>query len=321
MKYAFLGSDRAEATPQAKALCMYCGKPMIAKCGTRVVWHWAHKGRLYCDSWWENETDWHRSWKNAFPESWQEVVHEDSATGERHIADVKTPTGLIVEFQHSNISQEEKSQRDAFYKSIIWIVDVSHWKKGLWLGAPLPPPNSEIAKRVFFEPPCPGPGASAEERRWIPSTFIRFNRRQRWFGLTVCPAVGNIRLPNTIYFPPDVGIDLSDIRHDLGQAGIKLWYLDASGAPRFIEGQLNEYAFEESTVETKQGPVRLPGGTSSYRTSLWGMYVRRLIPLSQVRLYVVPEWIRRVEFGHRAALKTRYPVAFRLPSYGGAPYA
>ena len=30
---------------------------------------------------------------------------------------------------------------------------------------------------------------------------------------------------------------------------------------------------------------------------------------------------RRVEFGHRAALKTRYPVAFRLPSYGGAPYA
>ena len=46
-----------------------------------------------------------------------------------------------------------------------------------------------------------------------------------------------------------------------------------------------------------------------------------LIPLSQARLYVVPERIRRVEFGHRAALKTRYPVAFRLPSFGGAPYA
>ena len=48
---------------------------------------------------------------------------------------------------------------------------------------------------------------------------------------------------------------------------------------------------------------------------------RRLIALSQARLYIVPERIRRVEFGHRAALKTRYPVAFRLPSYGGAPYA
>ena len=48
---------------------------------------------------------------------------------------------------------------------------------------------------------------------------------------------------------------------------------------------------------------------------------RTLIPLSQARLYVVPERIRRVEFGHRAALKTRYPVAFRLPSFGGAPYA
>ena len=48
---------------------------------------------------------------------------------------------------------------------------------------------------------------------------------------------------------------------------------------------------------------------------------KTLIPLSQARLYVVPERIRRVEFGHRAALKTRYPVAFRLPSFGGAPYA
>jgi hypothetical protein len=47
----------------------------------------------------------------------------------------------------------------------------------------------------------------------------------------------------------------------------------------------------------------------------------RLIPLSQARLYIVAERIRWVEFGHWAALKTRYPVAFRLPSYGGAPYA
>ena len=49
--------------------------------------------------------------------------------------------------------------------------------------------------------------------------------------------------------------------------------------------------------------------------------IKRLIPLSQGRLYVVPERIRRVEFGHRAALKMRYPVAFQLPSYGGVAYA
>jgi hypothetical protein len=49
--------------------------------------------------------------------------------------------------------------------------------------------------------------------------------------------------------------------------------------------------------------------------------VTRLIPLSQARLYVVPERIRRVEFGHRAVLKRPYPVGFRLPSYGGVAYA
>ena len=47
----------------------------------------------------------------------------------------------------------------------------------------------------------------------------------------------------------------------------------------------------------------------------------RLIPLSQALPYVVPERIWRVEFVHWTALKTGYPVAFRLPSYGGAPYA
>ena len=35
--------------------------------------------------------------------------------------------------------------------------------------------------------------------------------------------------------------------------------------------------------------------------------------MSQARLYVVTERFRWVEFGHRAAVKTRYPVAFRLP--------
>ena len=75
-----------------------------------------------CDHWWENETQWHRDWKNCFPEEWQEVVHfaED---GEKHIADVKTPSGLVIEFQHSAIKLEEIASREQFYKHMIWIVD------------------------------------------------------------------------------------------------------------------------------------------------------------------------------------------------------
>ena len=69
--------------------------------------------------------------------------------------------------------------------------------------------------------------------------------------------------------------------------------------------------------------LKKAGRPSGMKRTAAALSARRpwLIPLSQAHLYVVPERIWRVEFGHRAALKTRYPVAFRLPSYGGAAYA
>ena len=96
---------------------------MVAKCGRVKAWHWAHKGEPPCDPWWENETDWHRSWKNQFPADWQEQVAEDPVTGEKHIADVRTPHGLVIEFQHSPIDPVELHAREVFYRNMIWIVD------------------------------------------------------------------------------------------------------------------------------------------------------------------------------------------------------
>jgi hypothetical protein len=96
---------------------------MVAKCGRIKVWHWAHKGRPPCDPWWEAETEWHRGWKNKFPADWQEIVHVDEATGEKHIADVKNPWGLVVEFQHSPLQAAELAARESFYGNLIWIVD------------------------------------------------------------------------------------------------------------------------------------------------------------------------------------------------------
>ena len=80
-----------------------------------------------CDHWWENETQWHRDWKNCFPEEWQEVVNfaEDR---EKHIADVKTPSGLVIEFQRSAKKPEEQFSREQFYKNMIWIVDGTRLK-------------------------------------------------------------------------------------------------------------------------------------------------------------------------------------------------
>ena len=95
---------------------------MIAKCGDIYTHHWAHKGRRICDRWWENETEWHRAWKDHFPTEWQEkVLLADD--GEKHIADVRTEDGWTIEFQHSLIKPEERVSREEFYKNLVWIVD------------------------------------------------------------------------------------------------------------------------------------------------------------------------------------------------------
>ncbi len=122
MKYALVNGEKATASKGVKGFCRYCGSELIAKCGEVKVHHWAHKGKLNCDSWWENETDWHRTWKNYFPEDWQEVIHKDK-NGDRHIADVETPEEWVIEFQHSYLNPEERRSRIAFYSKLVWVVD------------------------------------------------------------------------------------------------------------------------------------------------------------------------------------------------------
>jgi competence protein CoiA len=122
MKYALVDGERREAERGLAGHCPGCGSPMVAKCGERRVDHWAHASRRECDPWWESETEWHRAWKNQFPAEWQEVVHR-ADDGERHIADVKTPHGWVLEFQHSALDPEEHRSRETFYSRLIWVVD------------------------------------------------------------------------------------------------------------------------------------------------------------------------------------------------------
>lgn len=122
MKYSIINKVRSEPQPGLSGRCQNCGDTVIAKCGDKKIWHWAHKGKRKCDKWWENETDWHRNWKNCFPLNWQESIHHDN-NGEKHIADVKTALGYVIEFQHSYLKKEEQEKRTVFYKKIVWIVD------------------------------------------------------------------------------------------------------------------------------------------------------------------------------------------------------
>ena len=77
----------------------------------------------------ENETQWHRAWKNYFPTEWQESNRVDSTTGEKHIADIKTDKGFVIEFQHSAIQPSEIQSREAFYKNMVWVVDGTRLKR------------------------------------------------------------------------------------------------------------------------------------------------------------------------------------------------
>ncbi len=123
MLFASVDGKKTKATKGAKGLCRYCGSELIAKCGDVRIHHWAHKANRNCDDpWWENETHWHRSWKGKFPDEWQEIIHK-APDGEKHIADVKTKEGCVLEFQHSYLNDEERSSRNDFYKKLIWVVD------------------------------------------------------------------------------------------------------------------------------------------------------------------------------------------------------
>lgn len=130
MKYALVNEVRQDAQPKLRGACINCGREMVAKCGQQRIWHWSHRRKLECDHWWEPETEWHRGWKNLFPKEWQEVPHV-AGNGERHIADVKTGSGWVVELQHSPISLEERMSREAFYQPMVWVADGLRNKRDL----------------------------------------------------------------------------------------------------------------------------------------------------------------------------------------------
>tara|TARA_B100000989_G_scaffold235406_1_gene182253 strand:- start:73 stop:249 length:177 start_codon:yes stop_codon:yes gene_type:complete len=49
--------------------------------------------------------------------------------GEKHVSEVKTSSGLVIEFQHSTIKREAIEAKTRFDKNIFWIVDTTHLYK------------------------------------------------------------------------------------------------------------------------------------------------------------------------------------------------
>ena len=123
MQFAKINGKLVAAASGLNGLCTGCDQPVVAKCGELRIHHWAHVVKKNCDRWWERETEWHRQWKNKFPVTWHEVFLPDQKTGEKHMADIQTNEGAVIEFQHSHINPQERVARESFYKKMVWVVD------------------------------------------------------------------------------------------------------------------------------------------------------------------------------------------------------
>ena len=117
------------ATPGGRGVCPHCDEPVMAKCGQIMVWHWSHYAD-YCSDTWAEESDWHLTWKDwALERGWQ--VEVPIVKNEKpHRADIVTPSGWIIELQHSPLSTTQIDERERFYGRMVWIWDAaSAWDR------------------------------------------------------------------------------------------------------------------------------------------------------------------------------------------------
>jgi len=116
---------KVPAGPGMSATCPVCGDELLPRCGEIRVWHWAHKSRRECDSWYEPETPWHQWWKSLVQNENVEVVRG------KHRADIVGNDGIVIELQHSSISVDEIRAREAFYGDMIWLFDANVFRDNL----------------------------------------------------------------------------------------------------------------------------------------------------------------------------------------------
>lgn len=117
-------NEKIEATPKAKAFCPFCKSPVIACVGEIKNKYWRHeqKASKSCvAAQYENEKEWHSTWKRMFGPEFSEVYY--TIGNESRKADVKLSNGLVIEIQHSSIDSREIRARELFHGKMVWIFD------------------------------------------------------------------------------------------------------------------------------------------------------------------------------------------------------
>lgn len=104
------------------AICPLCKATVRAKCGQIMAWHWAHISCKDCDTWSEGETRWHLDWKQIVGDVSPSFTEVSMGP---HRADIRFPSGNVIELQRSPISTDDIEARERFYdhRKMVWIFD------------------------------------------------------------------------------------------------------------------------------------------------------------------------------------------------------
>lgn len=132
MLFATYGDSRIHISEYQDNMTGYIfcpeGHLLVAKRGTVITHHFAHKSKVECVCS-DNKGNWHIWWQNRYKPQYQEV--RIPTPTKYHIADVCVG-GVVVEMQHSPMTEEVIRTREKFYTGmgyhLIWVFDCSLWE-------------------------------------------------------------------------------------------------------------------------------------------------------------------------------------------------
>ncbi len=119
MLYANVNGQRRLPGKGIRGNCPSCGAIVIAKCGSLVTHHWAHKSRAECDPWSEPIGPWHLEWQSLVEDEFVEYLMKP------HRADILGNKDVIVELQKSPIPLDHIAARESFYGNMVWLFDAT----------------------------------------------------------------------------------------------------------------------------------------------------------------------------------------------------
>ncbi len=140
--------------------------------------------------------------------SCREVSHT-ATDGEVHRADIKTPTGIVIEVQHSGMSDSERESREAFYGNLIWIVDGRSFQKRFHLGWILPDPNADGFEDIIWSHQTRDSILRSVESTGTVSQFWRISAERKYYPDLTRENIRATMAPNHLVLAHK-GDDISD---------------------------------------------------------------------------------------------------------------